>query len=224
MKITLSARNCENKSIFVILDAAHLIKLVRNTLGDLKTIISKNGEAIRWYFVQELYNLQTEEGLHLANKLRRRHVEYNKYKMKVNLATQTISDSVASSIDFSRTHLKLKQFVKSEATTEFLRVFDSIFDVMNSRSPFGKYSKSPMRRTNEKYWQKILSDSESYISTLRYEDGTLVIEGSVLLYPSENFLIVGNLNTYIKYKLLTFHNHSFSMGNYILTIKYKITA
>ena len=73
MKVTLSDKNCKNGPIFVMLDTAHLIKLVRNTLGDLKTLVSNDGELIRWQFIQELYELQTEEGLHLANKLRKKH-------------------------------------------------------------------------------------------------------------------------------------------------------
>jgi len=41
--------------------------------------------------------------------------------MKVNIAAQTLSSSVADAIDFCRS-LNLKGFEDSEATTEFIRV------------------------------------------------------------------------------------------------------
>ena len=60
MKVTLKEKNVEKNPIFVLLDAAHLIKLVRNTLGDMKTLVSPDGNPIKWNFVQELYRLQTQ--------------------------------------------------------------------------------------------------------------------------------------------------------------------
>ena len=163
MKVTLNKKNCDNKPIFVIMDVSHLIKLVRNTLGDMKTLISPDGQAVSWRYVQELHKLQSIEGLHLANKLRKCHIEYSKHKMKVNLAAQTISDSLATSVDFCRDHLKLIQFQKSEATTEFFRIFDKIFDIMNSRNPIGAFSKSPMKETNKNDWLKTFKETTSYI-------------------------------------------------------------
>ena len=179
MKVTLDKKNSENKPIFVIMDVAHLIKLIRNTLGDMKTLISPDGQVVSWKYVKELNNLQSTEGLHMANKLRKSHVEYTKHKMKVNLAAQTISDSVATSIDFCRDHLKLTQFQNSESTTTFFRIFDKIFDVMNSRSPIGRFSKSPMKITNSNDWLKTFDDTMSYILRLKHDGGPLVIEGSV---------------------------------------------
>ena len=61
---------CDPKAkIYIFLDSCHIIKLVRNTMSDWKVLKDKDGNAIRWQFVEELHKLQESEGLHLANKL-----------------------------------------------------------------------------------------------------------------------------------------------------------
>jgi hypothetical protein len=65
--------------------------------------------------------IQEEEGLHAANKLRKAHLDWGRQKMKVSLATQTLSRSVADAIKFCRERLLLPQFQGSEATEEFIR-------------------------------------------------------------------------------------------------------
>jgi hypothetical protein len=58
--------------------------------------------------------------------------------MKVNLAAQTFSASVADAIEFCTTNLNLKQFDGSDATVRFIRIIDRLFDLLNSRNPFAK--------------------------------------------------------------------------------------
>ena len=83
-------------------------------------------------------------GLSFANKLKRKHVDWTKYKIKVNLAAQTLSASVAAAIDFLRDEVYLPQFQGSEATTTFISTIDDAFDVLNSRNPHAKSSKAPV--------------------------------------------------------------------------------
>ena len=54
--------------------------------------------------------------------------------MKVNLGAQTFSSSVADAIEYCTPTLKLTQFQGSEATVKFIRLFDHLFDVLNSRN------------------------------------------------------------------------------------------
>ena len=75
---------CDLKAkIYIMLDACHMIKLVRNTLSDWKVLKDKDGNAIKWQYVVQLHELQESEGLHLANKLRQAHVNWKPQKMKV---------------------------------------------------------------------------------------------------------------------------------------------
>lgn len=158
----------------VLLDMAHMIKLVRNCLGKQKTILSSSGK-VEWEYIVKLYQLQEKEGLRAGTKLRRQHILWEKSKMKVCLATQTISRSVADAIDFCREDLQLKEFEGSEATTEFLRIFDSLFDTMNSRNPFAKGFKAPLSKNNFQEWSSLYSSSITYIRSLQLKDGTPIL-------------------------------------------------
>lgn len=78
--------------------------------------------------------MQKEEGCHLANKLRKQLLLYFKQKIKVKLTTQHLSQSVADALKFCKNNLKLKEFADSDATIQFIELFNLGFDKLNSRS------------------------------------------------------------------------------------------
>ena len=49
----------------------------------------------------------------------------------------------------------------------FIRVIDRLFDLLNSRSPYGKGYKSPMRRENSALWRDVIDDSIKYLIDLK---------------------------------------------------------
>ena len=55
--------------------------------------------------------------------------------------------------------------------------FDELFDILNSRNPFGTGFKSPMRTTNRDRWEKALQNADNYIRELNETTGKLVTEG-----------------------------------------------
>ncbi len=55
------------KDVFVILDPCHMLKLARNALADMGSFIDGDGNVIRWKHIEELQNIQEQEGLNLAN-------------------------------------------------------------------------------------------------------------------------------------------------------------
>ena len=134
--------------IYIFLDACHMIKLVRNTMLDWKVFKDKDGNTIKWEFLEELHKLQESEGLHLANKLRTSHINWKPQKMKVNLAAQALSSSVADALEYCEGKLKLPQFQACGPTVKFIRVFDRLFDVLNSRNPLARNFKAPIRKSN----------------------------------------------------------------------------
>lgn len=67
--------------------------------------------------------------------------------MKVNIAGQILSSSVADAIDVCRS-LNIKWFEDSEATTQFIRSIDGLFDILNSRNSHGCGYKSSLRTIN----------------------------------------------------------------------------
>ena len=75
--------------------------------------------------------------------------------MNVKVAAQTLSSSVADAIEF----LMFSQnpsFIGAEGTINFIRIIDQLFDIMNSRNPYGKHFKKPLSLKNCTYWEKKL--------------------------------------------------------------------
>lgn len=79
------------EKVFVFLDPSHMIKLV----GDQKKMMNDgDGGIIDWEFIEKLFEYQKSEGLHVATKLKLRHLQWTREKIKVCIATQTLSKSV----------------------------------------------------------------------------------------------------------------------------------
>lgn len=79
------------KRFYMLLDAVHMLKVLRSCLEALGVIVDGEGRRIEWRYFEELLKLQTTEGLRLANKLRERHIKFKSCKMKVNLCAQLFS-------------------------------------------------------------------------------------------------------------------------------------
>ena len=167
-----------NLRVHVLLDIAHMLKLVRNSLASTKIIKSASGE-VKWDYIAKLYLLQEKEGLRAGTKLKRPHIEWERNKMKVSYASQTLSQSVANAIDFCREDLKLSEFQGSEATTEFIRVFDSLFDSFNSQNPRGKRFKAPLKSENYHEWISLYGEAVFYIKELHTVDGRPILASRV---------------------------------------------
>eukprot|EP00112_Aurelia_sp_Birch-Aquarium-sp1_P019768 Seg4956.1 transcript_id=Seg4956.1/GoldUCD/mRNA.D3Y31 product="DNA transposase THAP9" protein_id=Seg4956.1/GoldUCD/D3Y31 len=161
-----------NKKIYILLDVCHMLKLVRNTLGNGGIFIDKNGNKIYWQYVEKLPKLQDQEGLRLGNKLKLAHIQWRQQKMKVNLAAQSFSSSVADAMDYCRTTLKLQQFEGSEATVDFIRVIDRLFDILNSRNPCAKGFMSALSVKNKGAWDPFLDKAYDYILCLKDASGS----------------------------------------------------
>lgn len=82
-----------------LFDACHLLKNVRNALRDMKVLKCGPNE-IEWQYIVKLHKLQVESDLNLGNKLKGKHTDCVRNKMKVSIAAQTHSESVASALDF----------------------------------------------------------------------------------------------------------------------------
>ena len=143
-----------------------MIKLVRNTWSDWKVLQHEDGDTIEWKYIVELSQLQEQEGLRLANKLQSAHVDWKPQKMKVNLAAQTLSSSVADALEFCEGN-GMPQFKGCGATVKFICKFDCLFDVVNSRNPRANSFKAPIRKTNYEFVKKFLDEACQYIKGLK---------------------------------------------------------
>lgn len=205
--VTSTQQDCMD--VFCILDPCHLLKLTRNAFAEVS--ISSPTGSIDFNFIVKLHLLQEKEDLKLANALTGSHVIFKQKKMNVRLAAQTISSSVADAIDFLRLSGNA-EFQGSEATTEFIRIFDRIFDVMNSRTLFAKGYKSPLFLHNIHYWKQIFSETAIYIKGLKI-NGT-----NVLLHARKTFALGFLINIY------SFaHLAEYLLTRSVMPLKYVIT-
>ena len=168
-----------NSKIYVIFDVCHLIKLMRNLLGDYKVIChqDRNGQlhAIRWQYIENLNNLQEDMGFSFA-KLKK-HILWTKHKMNVSLAAQTLNGSVANAISFLRDKVTMSEFEGSEATIEFINHMNLVFDLLNSRNPYAEGTKAPVSLKNLEIWLDSCNNTAEYIFAPKDERGNYLRTG-----------------------------------------------
>nr|CAI5827758.1 unnamed protein product [Callosobruchus analis] len=86
--------------------------------------------------------------------------------MKVNIATQTLSKSVADALLYLCNDLKLQAFQNVKATVTFLKYFNDLFDILNSRNKLAKYVfKWPLSPATAKYFFSFLMKFRSILRT-----------------------------------------------------------
>lgn len=159
-----------------LLDPCHMLKLLREVFSTVEVLVREDGQQIRWRYIEELHKLQEKEGLRLGNKLKMAHIQWRNQKMKVSLAAQLFSSSVADALEYCEQELKYPQFSGCAATVQFLRTTDAAFDVLNSRNPLGKGHKAPIKPTTKHRAMGILQETESLLCGLKMKgrDNTLV--------------------------------------------------
>ncbi|KAH6925787.1 hypothetical protein HPB50_009881 [Hyalomma asiaticum] len=161
-----------SKKVSIIIDACHMIKLIRNCLGSVDHLVDDQGSHIKWSYIKALEVMQQEEGLNLGNKLTKVHVNWEEQKIKVKLAVQTLSSSVADALDSYEFTLKLPQFQGAHVTERFIRIFDKLFDLLNSRNPLAKTFKTALRKENAHSWKPFLQEARTYLTRMM-QTGTL---------------------------------------------------
>ena len=172
-----------NEKVHVILDICHMLKLARNAFADIKIFCTPSGEKISWEYVLAMHRTQQKDVLNIANKLKSKHVQWQNHKMKVSVAAQTLSHSVSAAITFLR-NLQVPEFKESKATSEFILLMNNIFDILNSKSKFGKHTKSPI--TLKKFYEieGYLMDGIETLKYLKDTAGTPIIKG-----PRKTFVL-----------------------------------
>lgn len=162
--------------VYATPDACHMLKLARNALGDLQQFKDGTGSNISWHFIRQLSVLQDDEGLYLANKLKSHHIKYHNNKMKVKIAAQTLSSSVADALQFLQTDLQMPMFQNCESTITFIRTIDRLFDFLNSRHPAMKGYKSPTNRFNFIFKEEQVLKDCQYLLSLKSLDGQPLVQ------------------------------------------------
>ena len=120
-----------NKKVFVMYDPPHLLKNVRNNF--MKSNYTYDNVDIQWAYIVDFYNMDKAMSIRMAPKLTDKHITLPPFTaMRVNLATQVLSHSVAAGINA----LCNMEHLPDDAsdTAEFIETFDQLFNAFNSRS------------------------------------------------------------------------------------------
>ena len=150
--------------VFLLLDICHMLKLVRNTLAS-KVILDGEGNMILWSYIDKLEKMQAADGVLLANKLRDQHINFGNQKMKTKLAAQTISCSVAALVEYLK--MGHQGFKDCGATIKFIRTFNNLFDILNSKNKFGKMYKKPLNPQTASEIFEYFDEALAYIHSLK---------------------------------------------------------
>ena len=106
----------------------------------MMTVLKK----IEWQYIEQLNTVQEMLGFSLANKLRKKHILWQKHKMKVSIAAQILSASVVHSLDILRVDMAEEAFAGNKPTSAFIKEVDELLDFLNRRNPFALGNKTPV--------------------------------------------------------------------------------
>ena len=163
-------------NVYIILDICHMLKLARNALGDMNVFVTPKEEKISWEFIKALYDIQQQDILHIGNKLKTKHIQWQKHKMKVSIAAQTLSESVAAAITFLRENGN-PNFKDSKATSDFILLMNNLFDILNSKSKFGMQFKAPVTTKNYEKISSYLTNGVQLLTSLTDLNGLKIVIG-----------------------------------------------
>ena len=136
--------------IYFVLDAVHCFKLIRNA----------------WFSCKVFLN---------SNKLTKAHVNFKNSNLKVYLAVQVFSRSVAASLRLCREGLKLPAFAGSQSTEEFLLNLKGLFDLFNSHTGKTNQIFGIMGHSNKPLWLPFMGKITNYLMELKNLQGQKIV-------------------------------------------------
>lgn len=167
-----------DKKNYIFFDACHMLKLIRNCLGDKGVIMDNEQNKILWYYIKELNNIQKKEGLHLATKLTNKHINFNNHRMNVKIAAQTLSLSVASALLYLKEANYMNVFKDVAATSLFCKTFNDIFDVLNTKNKFSSKKDIILTKNNFIELKAKTENYNNYIENLTIPGGQKIIKSN----------------------------------------------
>ena len=99
--------------------------------------------------------------------------------MKVKLAAQLFSDSVSKALALAQT-LNIDGFEDCYPTQHLCSVVNNLFDILNSKSVFGKEYKAPLSLSRLEQVKSFLVDTREMFLQMRTGTGKLVCTGRLL--------------------------------------------
>lgn len=160
--------DCNGKRVYIIVDPCHVEKLVRNTLGRKEVLLDNDDEKVKWSFFEDLVSYSQNKGFALTHKMTQKHLQWRKKIMKVDIAVQTLSASTADSMEFLMNE-GCEEFQNASSTIKFIRLFNDLFDVFNTKS---KSCDNPLKvamcEMNKEQIISLFDVAEDYLKNLKF--------------------------------------------------------
>lgn len=163
----------DGTKIHITCDACHMFKLIRNCLGSEKRITDGTGDIIEWRFIANLENCRIKNSF-VTHKLTKKHIQWYRNKMNVKLAVQTLSNSVAKSIEYLNGHDR-PGFKNSAATTKFITIMNNLFDISNTKKcGSNNLFKNPICHSSAEQIFLTLDEASDYIKSLKLNGNNIL--------------------------------------------------
>lgn len=156
-----------NEKVFIILDPPHMIKLIRNCIRHMKCLYLCDGRTIEWKYFESMVEVETKCDL-ATHKLTKDHILFDRNIMNVRLATQTLSESAAQSMERLVSQPKAHHlFEGCGETAAFARRTNTLFDIFNSfeKCPNDLF-KSPINNDSKNVIFSFLDETVEYMKKL----------------------------------------------------------
>lgn len=167
--------NPNSNKIHILLDACHMLKVARNCIATEKFIHNRaSKKTVSWVYFERLEACRNQKNF-ICHKLTKKHMQWYRSKMDVRLAAETLSDSVANSME----HLMnegIKSFEHCDETIVFTRIMNKLFDVFNSKKEKeGNIFKSPLTMTTKRIIYDFLGEAEAYLKSLTLHGRSILL-------------------------------------------------
>lgn len=153
--------------VFLIFDPCHMLKLIRNALGDLQYITDPQLGRIEWSYFEKLEQFRVKSKF-ITHKITKRHIQYYRNRMNVRLAAQTFSNGSTTSM----LHLKdagYSAFANCGATANLSLKINVLFDSMNTKKiDDRRIFKSALNENNCHEVFKFYDEMTPYLKTLKF--------------------------------------------------------
>lgn len=159
----------KGRQIFVLYDVCHTEKLVRGHWDKKEFFIDENGNKVCWKFIEDLVKFGHEKGFSATHKLNRSHLNWRRRPMNVRIAVETLSKKTADSIEYLMAS-GCKEFIGATATVRFIRLFNDIFDIFNTK--FVHDNENPLKNAmgdmNKNSIFELFDEAIEYIKKLKF--------------------------------------------------------
>lgn len=165
---TYFVNSFDSSKIFIIFDPCHMIKLIRNSLGDLDYIQDPQLGRVKWAHFVSLEKFRVNNKF-MTHRLTKRHIQYYRNKMNVRLAMQTFSNATGTSMEYLK-QIGIPAFRDSTATINFVKKLNTISDIMNTkRINNDQIFKSALNPNNANEIFEFFDEMVVYLKSLKFK-------------------------------------------------------